>query len=82
MSKDLERFKDCEHLLFMANAVMRSAHEIAERRGQQTNWTAFQEALAEQLAEQHRYMHQTYHDEYADLVDAGGLTPPQPEAEE
>lgn len=47
---DIQRW---EGLVKQANSICRSAHEIAKRRGAETNWEAFQALVAEALKHQH-----------------------------
>lgn len=49
-SELLERLKQ-------ANSLLRSANSIAERKGEQTNWIAFQNQLKKELELQHKILY-------------------------
>ena len=40
-----------------ANQLLRSAHTIAKRRGEKTNWDTFEKSLERALKEQHKIMY-------------------------
>lgn len=39
-----------------ANEILRSAHSIADRNGERTNWTSFKDNVQKALFEQHRIL--------------------------
>ncbi len=46
-----------------SNDLLRSAYQIAKRKGRDTGWAAFERRLLEELEIQHRMMYPEMHDQ-------------------
>ena len=53
--------KQLRELLVDANGLLRSAHEVAKRKGAETHWRSFKYRVKNILAEQHRFMNGAGH---------------------